>query len=185
VVVPGAGCSCRPRRSLCGQARKQGGWVAGKVDLNTWHIRDVAEAQDSFFARCAKVMCRAGKPCALLPTARRRHQTRRPGRPGRPGRPCAHAAPRLRCRCAIPWTLRSRAPRWGIRGRKCSSSRRLASSRWLARPAPCIPASACTTAMLASFRRARRQVALWRAVVGSVPSAAAGALSRHARHRQM
>lgn len=66
-----------PAASLCGQARKQGGWVAGKVDLNTWHIRDVAEAQDSFFARCAKVWCLAVKPCALLPSARGRHWSRR------------------------------------------------------------------------------------------------------------
>ena len=26
-------------------ARRDGGWVAGKVEINTWDIRDVAEAQ--------------------------------------------------------------------------------------------------------------------------------------------
>ena len=48
------------------QARKDGGWVAGKVDMNTWDIRDVAEAQDSFFARCAKVSvceCVSARAC--------------------------------------------------------------------------------------------------------------------------
>ena len=27
------------------EARRGGGWVAGKVDINTWDIRDVADAQ--------------------------------------------------------------------------------------------------------------------------------------------
>ena len=36
-------------------ANQKGGWVAGKVDINTWDISDVEDAQSSFFARCARV----------------------------------------------------------------------------------------------------------------------------------
>eukprot|EP00802_Teleaulax_amphioxeia_P008074 Tamp_08082.p1 GENE.Tamp_08082~~Tamp_08082.p1 ORF type:complete len:704 (+),score=110.40 Tamp_08082:46-2112(+) len=36
------------------EARKQGCWVAGKVEIKHWTLADVADAQDSFYARCAR-----------------------------------------------------------------------------------------------------------------------------------